>query len=110
MNKTRSIKFRAGDEVLVTAGKDKGKRGKITAVNLREKTVVVAGMNLYNRHKKPYAGQAGERVRLERPLALAKIAIWNSATEKADRIGFRINADGTKTRIYRKTGQEIEVK
>ena len=103
-----TMKFKIGDEVLVTSGKDKGQRAKIIRVLPKVGKVVVQGVNMYTRHIKPTAGRVGERVRRERPLNPAKIAIWNPDTEKADRVGYQTAKDGTKVRIYKKTGKEIK--
>jgi large subunit ribosomal protein L24 len=100
------MKFKVGDTVLVTAGKDKGKQGKILRVLAKASTVVVQGVNLYTRHRKPVGGQVGERVRRERALPLAKIAIWNADTKQADRLGYKIEK-GEKVRIFKKTGKTV---
>lgn len=100
------MKFKVGDTVIVTAGKDKGKQGKITVVKPGLNKVVVQGINMYTRNIKPMNGRAGERVRKERAVDVAKIAILNPETGKADRIGYAIN-DGTKVRIFKKTGKNV---
>ena len=81
------MKFKVKDKVLITAGKDKGKEGEIIEVLPKKNRVVVKDVNLYTKHVKPYGGREGERVRRERPLPLAKIAIVNDQGE-ADRIGY----------------------
>lgn len=101
------MKFKVGDLVLVTAGKDKGKQGKITMVMPELGQVIVTGMNMYTRNIKPMMGRAGERVRKERPLATAKIAILNPDTGKADRVGYSVNKDGEKVRVFKKTGKTV---
>lgn len=103
------MKFKVGDKVLITAGKDKGKQGKITRTFPKDNTVIVEEVNMYTRHVKPYAGQSGDRVRKERPLPLAKIAIINNKG-KQDRIGYQVNKDGSKKRIFKKTGVAISAK
>ena len=103
------MKFKVGDQVIVTAGKDKGKQGKITRVIPKENTVVVEGLNVYVKHIKPYGDRAGNRVQSERPLPTAKIAILNEAG-KPDRIGYRIAKNGDKERIFKKSGTVIETK
>ncbi len=104
------MKFKLNDIVVVTSGKDKGKQAKIIKVLPEDEAVVVEGMNMYTRHIKPMGGKSGDRVRKERPLATAKVAIFNPTTKAVDRIGYTVNKDGTKTRIYKKTGKAIEVK
>ncbi len=100
------MKFKVGDTVIVTGGKDKGKQGKVLRVSPSANTVVVQGVNLYTRHFKPMMGQAGRRERKERALPTAKIAIFNPETNAADRIGYKIE-DGKKVRIFKKTGKNV---
>ncbi len=95
------MKFKINDQVLVTAGKDKGKKSKIIKVLPKTNKVIVAGANLYTKHIRKTQGKAGEIVRQERALPLANIAILNEKGQ-ADRIGFVIK-DGVKTRIFKKT-------
>lgn len=101
------MKFKVGDLVLVTGGKDKGKQGKITKVLREEEKVVVEGANLYVKHIKPMQGQAGQRVRRERALPTANVAIINPDTKKVDRIGYQVAKDGSKVRMFKKTGKLI---
>jgi large subunit ribosomal protein L24 len=100
------MKFKVGDTVLVTGGKDKGKQGKILRVYPLEETVIVADVNMYTRHVKPMAGRAGEKMRLPRPLPTAKVAIINEKGA-ADRIGYSVAKDGQKTRVFKKTGASV---
>ncbi len=100
------MKFKVGDTVLVTGGKDKGKKGKITQVVIAKDAVVVEEVNLYVKHIKPMNGQAGQRVKRPRPLPTANVAIINNEG-KPDRIGYKVNKDGSKDRIYKKTGKVI---
>lgn len=100
------MKFKVGDKVIVTGGKDKGKQGAITQVVPKDETVVVEGANMYMKHVKPSGDRAGQRIRRERPLPTAKIAILNDEG-KPDRIGIRLSATGEKERIFKKTGKAI---
>lgn len=102
------MKLKTNDNVEVTAGKDKGKHGKITKVFPKENKVLVEGVNMYVKHIKPVQGRAGERVRRERPLHTASVAIMNPDTGKTDRIGYKIDAKGNKIRVFKKTGEEIK--
>ncbi len=102
------MKFKVNDQVIVTAGKDKGKKSKIIAVLPKSDKVIVEGANLYTRHIRKMQGRAGEIVRKERPLATAKIAIINDKGQP-DRIGY-IMQDGEKKRIFKKTKTVIESK
>jgi len=101
------MKFKVGDTVLVTGGKDKGKQGKIVKILPDAERVVVEGVNLYIKHIKPYGGKPGDRVRKERALPTANVAIFNPETKKIDRIGYMISKDNTKVRIYKKTQKAI---
>lgn len=100
------MKLKVGDTVKIMSGKDKGKTGVIAHVNPEKDSVVVTGMNMYTRHVKPVAGRAGEKVRLERPLATAKVAIINDKGV-VDRIGYEVAKDGKKVRVFKKTGTVI---
>jgi large subunit ribosomal protein L24 len=100
------MKFKVGDIVLVTGGKDKGKQGKILKALPERNSVVVENVNMYVKHIKPLNGQAGQRVIRPRPLPTAKIAILNGEG-KADRIGYKVNKDGTKDRVFKKTGKVV---
>ena len=100
------MKFRVGDKVLVTGGKDKGVKSEITLVVPTQNRVTVKGANLYTKHIKPYNGRAGERVRRERPLPVANVAILNEKGQ-VDRIGFKISKTGEKQRVFKKTGSVV---
>ncbi len=100
-------KIKSEDEVVVLAGKDKGKRGKVTKI-LDDGRVLVSGVNMIKKHTKPnpQAGIAGGIVEKEAPLQVSNIAIYNAATSKADRVGFRIE-DGKKVRFFKSNNELI---
>ena len=100
-------KIKSEDEVIVLAGKDKGKRGKVTKI-LDDGRVLVSGVNMIKKHTKPnpQAGIAGGIVEKEAPLQGSNIAIYNSATSKADRVGFRVE-DGKKVRFFKSNNELI---
>lgn len=100
------MKFKVGDTVLVTAGKDKGKKGAIIRVLPESDRVVVEGVNKYVKHIKPMQGRAGSKVTVERALPTAKVAIINEKGQ-TDRIGYTVAKDGSKTRIFKKTGSVV---
>jgi large subunit ribosomal protein L24 len=103
-------KIRKGDEVIVLAGRDKGKRGKVV-LRKDEAHVVVEGINLVKKHTKPnpMKGTTGGVVEKSMPIDQSNVAIFNPATGKADRVGIKLQADGTKVRVFKSSGEEIKV-
>lgn len=103
-----AAKIRRDDEIVVIAGKDKGRRGKVLQVR-PDNRVLVSGINLVKKHMKPNPnlGKQGGIVEREAPLHISNIALFNPGNGKADRIGFRINEDGTKSRVFKSTGKEV---
>lgn len=101
------MKLKIGDKVLVTAGKDKGKKSEIVAVYPALDKVLVKDINLYFKHVKPFMDRKGEKTRKERPMSVAKVAILNDK-DQVDRIAYQTTADGKKERIFKKTGQVIK--
>lgn len=101
------LKIKHNDEVIVVAGKDKGKRGKVIRV-LGEK-IVVSGVNVVKRHQKPVPqrGNQGGIIEKEAPLHVSNVAIWNPSTQKADRVGFRVGEDGSKERFFKSTKESV---
>jgi len=100
------MKLKVNDKVLVTAGKDKGLTGVVKKVYPRLNKVLVEGVNKYTKHVKPMQGRAGDKIKVERPLHTASVAIINDEG-KADRVGYKIAKDGSKVRIFKKTGKAI---
>ncbi|MEH6576647.1 MAG: 50S ribosomal protein L24 [Amphritea sp.] len=96
------------DEVIVIAGKDKGKRGKVLSVQTDER-LIVSGINMVKKHTKPnpMAGKPGGIVEKEAAIAASNIAIFNPATGKGDRVGFKILEDGNKVRFFKSNGEVI---
>lgn len=103
-----AAKIRREDEVIVLTGKDKGKRGKVKSV-LSTGKVIVEGINLVKKHQKPVPAlnQDGGIVEKEAPINVSNVAIYNSATGKADRVGFKME-DGKKVRFYKSTEETIK--
>jgi large subunit ribosomal protein L24 len=102
------LKIKRDDEVVVLAGKDKGKRGKVRRV-MDDNRVVVSGINMIKKHTKPnpQAGVAGGIVEKEAPIQVSNIAIFNPQTSKADRVGIKVEGD-TKIRIFKSSGEAID--
>jgi large subunit ribosomal protein L24 len=102
-------KIKREDEIIVLTGRDKGKRGKVAQV-LDDNRVVVSGINLVKKHTKPnpQRGVNGGIVEKEAPIQVSNVAIFNAASGKADRVGFKLLEDGRKVRVYKSTGEVID--
>jgi large subunit ribosomal protein L24 len=102
-------KIKRDDEVVVLTGKDKGKRGTVRKV-VDDNRVVVSGVNMIKKHTKPnpQAGVAGGIVEKEAPIQVSNIAIFNPSSNKADRVGYRIEDGGKKVRVYKSSGEVID--
>jgi large subunit ribosomal protein L24 len=103
-------KIRKGDNVVVIAGKDKGKRGSVL-LRVDDEHVVVEGVNKVKRHTKPnpMRNQPGGIVEKEMPLHVSNVALFNGQTQKPDRVGFKTLEDGRKVRVFRSTGEMVDV-
>ena len=101
-------KIRRDDEVVVLAGKDKGKQGKVLKVLTSDDRVVVEGVNLVKKHQKPnpQLGEAGGIIEREASIHVSNVAIVNPATGKADRVGFRLE-DEKKVRFFKSNGELV---
>ena len=102
------LKIKSDDEVIVLAGKDKGKRGKVRRV-LDNNKLIVSGVNMVKKHTKPnpQAGVAGGIVENEAPIQISNVAIFNPGSNKADRVGFKVDGD-SKVRIFKSSGEVID--
>ncbi|MGY8893298.1 MAG: 50S ribosomal protein L24 [Burkholderiales bacterium] len=103
-------KIRKGDEVIVIAGRDKGKRGTVS-VKAENERLVVDGINLVKKHVKPnpMKGVTGGIIEKTMSLHQSNVAIFNAATGKADRVAIKQLDNGTKVRVYKSSGEEIKV-
>ena len=103
-------KIRKGDDVVVLAGKDKGKRGTVLKV-LDDHKVVVENVNVARKHQKPnpMKGEPGGIVDREMPMDISNVALFNPNTGKADKVGFRVLEDGRKVRIFKSDGEVVDV-
>ena len=100
-----SLKIKKGDTVKVIAGKDKDKEGKVLAVNVKDNTVIVEGVNMVTKHQKPSAAnQQGGIINKEAPINVSKVMYLHKG--KATRIGFKFE-DGKKVRVAKATGEVI---
>ena len=102
-------KIRKGDQVVVLSGRDKGRRGAVLRV-LPGREVLVENLNRVKRHQKPNPQRnvPGGIVEKEMPMPAAKVALWNPAAKKADRVGFKTLADGKKVRFFKSNGEVID--
>ncbi|MDO3380732.1 50S ribosomal protein L24 [Gilvimarinus algae] len=100
-------KIKRDDEVIVIAGRDKGKRGKVTRILANDK-VIVAGINIVKKHQKPnpQMGVPGGIVEKEAAIHVSNVAIYNAATGKADRVGFKVEGD-KKVRVFKSSGEAV---
>lgn len=101
-------KIRKGDEVVVIAGRDKGRRGTVTQV--LEGRLVVEGINVVKRHTKPNPQRnvQGGIVEKETSIDLSNVALWNPVTKKGDRVGIRTLADGKKVRFFKSNKETVD--
>ena len=103
------MNFKTGDKVIVIAGKDKGKSGKILHVLRNKDRVVVEGINMVKKHQKPTAqDQTGGIIERENPIHISNIMMADPKTGKSTRIGHEINKDGKKVRISKKSNEKID--
>ena len=103
------IRLKKGDTVVVRSGKYKGKTGKITATHPSENKVTVEGINIVKKAMKPTRTQPqGGIVEITKPIWVSKVALVEPTSKKASRIGYDVKADGTKTRVYKRTGKEVK--
>ncbi len=102
-------KIRKGDLVILNTGKDKGKQGAVLSIH-DSGHVVVEGLNLVKKHAKanPMKGIAGGIIAKEMPLDISNVALFNSATQKGDRVGFKTLDDGRKIRVFKSNGEAVD--
>ncbi len=103
-------KIKTGDDVVVRAGKDKGKSGRVTKI-LKNNKVLVEGINQVKKNQKanPNAGVSGGIIVKDMPIDLSNIGLYNPTTKKADRIGIRFLEDGKKVRFFKSTNEIVDV-
>lgn len=103
-------KIRKGDEVVVITGKDKGRRGTVLRV-FDDQRVLVEGANISKKHQKPNPnlGVQGGIVDREMPIDISNVMVFNPKTKQGDRIGIRVNEDGSKDRIFRSSGETVDI-
>ncbi len=104
-----AVKVKKGDRVIVTTGRDKGKKGEVLRVFPREDRVLVSGVNMVKRHQRQTQAQAGGIISKESPIQISNIAHVDPRTGGATRVGFKVLGDGRKVRFAKKSGEVIDV-
>ena len=102
-----AARIRKGDKVVVLTGRDKGRTGEVFEVRPGENRALVRGVNMVKRHQKQAPGKEGGIISKEAPIHLSNVAIADPKTGKPTRVGFKIEADGRKVRIAKRSGAEI---
>ena len=102
------LKIKKGDTVVVTTGSEKGKTGEVLRVLPSEGRVVIKGIKLLTKHKKPTQGSAGGIEKVEGSIAISNVAIKDPKTGKPSRVGYKTSKDGKKVRIAKKSGEELK--
>ena len=102
------MNFKTGDKVIVIAGKDKGKEGKILKIFKTNNKVVVEGVNMVKKHQKPQGDQTGSIIEIENPIHISNIMMIDPKTKKPTRIGHTTDKNGKKVRIARKSNEILD--
>jgi large subunit ribosomal protein L24 len=102
-------KIRKGDDVIVTAGRDKGKRGTVLRI-VDARHLIVEGVNRVKKHQRPnpMKGLTGGIVDKDMPIDIANVALFNPQTKKGDRVGIRLMQDGRKVRVFKSNGEMVD--
>jgi large subunit ribosomal protein L24 len=103
-------RIRKGDEVIVIAGRSKGQRGHVLKV-LKDNRFLVENVNMVKRHQKPdpQSQKPGGIIEREAPIQASNVMLYNPATDKGDRVGFKFLEDGRKVRFFRSTGEVVDI-
>ena len=102
-------RIRKGDEVIVIAGRDKGKRGTVLR-RVDDEHLVVEGVNRVKKHQRPnpMKGVTGGIVDKDMPINISNVALFNPGTKKGDRVGFKLLGDGRKVRVFKSNGEQVD--
>ena len=103
------LRIKKGDEVVVIAGRDKGKRGAVLR-RVNDDYVVVEGVNRVKKHQRPnpMKGVTGGIVDKDMPINVSNVALFNPGTKKGDRVGFKVLGDGRKVRVFKSNGEQVD--
>ena len=105
-----SLKIKKGDHVIVVSGRDKGKHGEVIEMRPKDNRALVRGVNVVRRHQKQTASQEGGLISKEAPIHLSNLALEDPTNGKPTRIGFKLLADGRKSRFAKRSGEMIPEK
>ncbi|HEY6242193.1 MAG TPA: 50S ribosomal protein L24 [Burkholderiales bacterium] len=102
-------KIKKGDDVIVTTGRDKGKRGTVLRI-VDARHLIVEGVNRVKKHQRPnpMKNQTGGIVDKDMPIDISNVALFNPQTKKADRVGFKLMQDGRKVRVFKSNGEMVD--
>jgi large subunit ribosomal protein L24 len=103
-----AAKVKKGDQVIVIAGRDKGKKGEVVSVRPEDNRLVVQGVNMVTRHTRPSMNNQGGLIKKEATIHVSNVALIDPKSDKPTRVGFKTLADGTKVRIARRSGEQID--
>lgn len=107
--KVYKIRLKKGDTVVVRAGKYKGKTGKVVTTHPTENKVTVEGINIVKKAIKPTrTNPTGGIVEITKPIWVSKVGLVEPTSKKPTRVGYKLNDDGSKTRVYKSTGKEVK--
>jgi large subunit ribosomal protein L24 len=108
-SKLFKIRLKKGDLVVVRSGKYRGKTGKVSATHPRDNKVTVEGINIVKKHIKPNQQHPqGTILEITQPIWVGKVSIVEPTSKKPSRIGYQLDKDGNKTRVFKKSGKEIK--
>ncbi len=102
------MKLKQGDKVVVIAGKDKGKEGKIVKTLKADNKVIVEGVNIAHKHVKPNGGESGQIIEIERPIDASNVMMFDPKAKQGTRIGHTTTKDGKKIRVSRKSNEKLD--
>lgn len=102
-----AMKIKKGDQVIVITGRDKGKTGEVIKSMPKESKVIVQGINLVKRHTRPTQESAGGIISKEAPIHVSNVALIDPKSGKATRVGFKVETDGQKVRVAKRSGEVI---
>jgi large subunit ribosomal protein L24 len=99
-----AAKIKKGDKVFILTGKDKGKTGEVLAVEPKEEKVLIAGINIAKKHRKPTSSVPGQVINIEKPINISNVSLVENG--KPAKVGFKVE-DGKKIRVFKKTGNKV---